>query len=80
MIFDIISDICEFAPISLLDNVYAEICKIDVNSIQTIKFIKTFTMKAVENLSKEKSMWSGFFGKKKGSSKYGYYGLNLLYK
>ena len=52
MIFDIISDICEFAPSSLLDNVYTEICKIDINSIQTIKFIKTFTMKAVENLSK----------------------------
>ncbi len=45
-----------------------------------MKFIKTFTIKAVENLSKEKSILSGFFGRKKGgSSKYGYYGLNILY-
>lgn len=47
MIFEIISDICEFAPSSLLDNVYTEICKIDINSIQTLKFIKTFTIKAI---------------------------------
>lgn len=46
-----------------------------------MKFIKTFTIKAVDNLSKEKSILSGFFGRKKGgSSKYGYYGLNILYK
>lgn len=46
-----------------------------------MKFIKTFTIKAVENLSKEKTILGGFFGRKKGgSSKYGFYGLNILYK
>ena len=45
-----------------------------------MKFIKTFTIKAIENLSKEKSYFSGWFGKKKGSSKHGYFGLNLLWK
>lgn len=45
-----------------------------------MNFIKTFTLKAIENLSKEKSILSGWFGKKKGSSKYGYYGLNMLFK
>lgn len=47
IIFEIISEISEFAPSSLLDNVYTEICKIDINSEQTINFIKTFTMKAI---------------------------------
>ena len=55
---------------------------IDINSENGIKFIKEFTIKAINNFNsnKSKGFFSGLLGRKKCSGKFGYYGLNLFVK
>lgn len=45
----------------------------------TINLIKEFTIKAIDNFSKQSSFF-GFIRRKKCSSKYDYYGANILWK
>lgn len=54
--------------------------KYPLNNEQTLRLIKNFTINAINNHSKQKSFFSSFFKKTKNSSKYGYYGLDLIFK
>lgn len=51
-----------------------------MNNEQTLKFIKNFTIKAIQNYSRQKSFIFSFFKKTKSSGKYGYYGVDLFLK
>lgn len=78
MIYNVISEIANFASSDLLDHIFTEILRLKMNEL-TISLIKEFTIKAIDNLSKQSSFF-GFIRKKKCSSKYDYYGANLLWK
>lgn len=68
--------------VDILDNIYSDIEKnIDINSENSLKFIRDFTIKAIQNFNNSKNKgFLNIFGKKKCSNKYGYYGLNLFWK
>ena len=59
---------------------YTEILKYNINSDQTIQLLKKFTINAIINYSHQKSFLSSLFRRNKNSGKYGYYGLDLLFK
>lgn len=83
LIHDIIVSISEFIGVEVLDQIFMDIeKKIDFNSEAGIKFIRDFTVSAIENFNthKNKGFLNALMGRKKSSSKYGYYGLNLFWK
>ena len=80
VIHEIVCLFAEFIQVDALDFMYGEILKNPINSEQNIQLIKQFTINAISNHSKQKSIFSTFFRKTKNSSKYGFYGLDLLFK
>ena len=83
LIYEIIVSISEFINIDALDSIYTDIEKnIDINCEASIKFVRDFTIKAIQNFNtnKNKGFFNSLIGRKKSSSKYGYYGLDLLFK
>ena len=83
LIHEIIVSISEFIGIEALDQIYIDIeKKIDINSEAGVKFIRDFTINAIENFNanKNKGFFNSLMGRKKSSNKYGYYGLNLFWK
>jgi hypothetical protein len=80
VIFDIVCLLAEFVQIDALDTMYQEILKHNINQEQTIQLIKNFTINAIVNYSQQSSFLAVLFRKRKNSSKYGYYGLDLFFK
>ncbi len=83
LIYEIIVSISEFISVDALDNIYVDIEKnIDINCESSIKFVRDFTIKAIQNFNtnKNKGFLNALIGRKKSSSKFGYYGLDLLFR
>lgn len=83
IIYEIIVSISEFISVETLDNIYADIEKTtDINCENSIKFVRDFTIKAIQNfnINKNRGFFNALIGRKKNSSKFGYYGLDLFFK